>query len=243
MLDDREYMYPLETDTIMVKNFLNLKTFGDLLDICDEDMALLNPSIKQKSVPQSSKYFSVRIPSDRMEVFLADRSFILDSASRTGRKELEYLARNTEGSTYGRDKIIHRVRSGDVLGRIAGTYHVSVADIKKWNNLYSNTIRVGQNLKIWLTPNAAASAVASVIQTAPRQSVTENGTKYYIVQPGDTLWDISKSYNDLSIEKIKKLNNLKSNNIKPGQKLVIGKAVRFFRLLLFIFGYRYLIFN
>jgi membrane-bound lytic murein transglycosylase D len=221
LLDDSEYMYSLVTDTIMVRNFLNLKTFGDLLGICEEDMALLNPSIKQKSVPQSPKYFSVRIPADRLSAFNSDRNFILDSASRTGRKELEYLARNSVGSTYGRDKIIHRVRSGDVLGKIAQTYRVRITDIKKWNNLHSNTIRVGQRLNIWLTPNSS-TAVASAKPSGPRQSIIENGTKYYIVQPGDTLWDISKSYNDLSIEKIKELNNLKSNNIKPGQKLVIG---------------------
>jgi membrane-bound lytic murein transglycosylase D len=184
-------------------------------------MLLLNPSVKQKSVPQGTKYFSVRIPSDKLEAFQSNRIYILDSASRTGKKELEYLARNSEGSTYGRDKIIHRVRSGDVLGKIARSYHVSVNDIKKWNELHSNTIRVGQKLNIWLTPNAATAALA-VKQPTVTQNIIENGTKYHIVQPGDTLWDISKSYNDMSIEKLKKLNNLKSNDIKPGQKLVVG---------------------
>ena len=221
ILDDSEYMYPVATDTIMVKNFLNLNTFGNLLDICEEEMLLLNPSVKQKSVPQSTKYFSVRIPADKLDALQSNRTYILDSASRTGKKELEYLARNSEGSTYGRDKIIHRVRSGDVLGKIAQSYHVSVNDIKKWNELHSNTIRVGQRLNIWLTPNAATAALA-VKQPTATQNIIENGTKYHIVQPGDTLWDISKSYNDMSIEKLKKLNNLKSNDIKPGQKLVVG---------------------
>jgi membrane-bound lytic murein transglycosylase D len=47
-------------------------------------------------------------------------------------------------------------------------------------------------------------------------------TKTYIVQPGDTLWDISKKLPGLTVEKIKTLNNLKSNNLKPGQKLIVG---------------------
>jgi membrane-bound lytic murein transglycosylase D len=46
--------------------------------------------------------------------------------------------------------------------------------------------------------------------------------KVYYVQPGDTLWDISRMYEGLSVEKIKKLNKLTSNKIKPGQKLIIG---------------------
>ena len=221
ILEDSEYLYPMETDTLLVRNFLNLTTLANLLDVCEEDMEFLNPSIKRKSVPQSSKFFSVRIPSDKMEVLDANRSFILDSASRTGKKELERLAKNSVGSTYGRDKVIHRVRSGDVLGRIAQRYHVRVSDIKKWNKLHSNTIRVGQRLNIWLVPNAYTASVKKNKPTV-KQDLVVNGTKYHVVQPGDTLWDISKTYSDMSIEKLKKLNNLKSNNIKPGQKLVVG---------------------
>lgn len=221
IMDDDEYMHLMETDTLMVKHFLNLGVLGNLLDICEEDMELLNPSIKQKSVPESNAYISVRIPSDKMDLLNENRAFYLDSASRTGKKELELLAKKSIGSTYGRDKVIHRVRSGDVLGRIAQRYHVRVSDIKKWNNLRSNTIRVGQKLNIWLVPSSY-TASAKVSKPTIKQTMVENGTKYHIVQPGDTLWDISKVYNDLSIEKLKKLNNLKSNSIKPGQKLVVG---------------------
>jgi len=220
-LDDEEFIYPIETDTIMVRDFLNLTTLAEMLDVCEEDMIYLNPSIKRKAVPQSSKYFAVRIPADKMEILVQNRSFILDSASRSGKKELEYLARNSVGSTYGRDKVIHRVSSGDVLGTIAQRYHVRVSDIKKWNNLNSNTIRIGQRLNIWLTPNSYTASVEEKKPTQEQNTVI-NGTKYHIVQPGDTLWDISKAYSDMSIEKLKKLNNLKSNKITPGQKLVIG---------------------
>lgn len=220
-MDDSEYLYPMATDTIMVRNFMNLKTVGEMIDVCEEDMEFLNPAIKRKAVPQTTKYFSVRLPADKMEYFNTNRVEILDSASRTGKKELEYLARNSVGSTYGRDKVIHRVRSGDVLGRIAQRYHVRVSDIKKWNKLHSNTIRVGQRLNIWLVPNSYTATVAQKKPTV-KQNMVVNGTKYHIVQPGDTLWDISKAYSDMSIEKLKKLNNLKTNNIKPGQKLVIG---------------------
>lgn len=192
-----------------------------MLDICEEDMERLNPSIKRKAVPQSNKYFSVRIPADKMEEFQARRFMILDSASRTGKKEIDQLAKNSIGSTYGRDKVIHRVRSGDVLGKIAQRYHVRVSDIKKWNNLRSNTIRVGQKLNIWLVPNSYSAAIAQKKPTV-KQNLVVDGKKFHVVQPGDTLWDISKAYSNMSIEKLKKLNNLKTNNIKPGQKLVVG---------------------
>ena len=49
-----------------------------------------------------------------------------------------------------------------------------------------------------------------------------NNYVYIKLGPGDTLWDISRKYDGLSIEKLKKMNNLKSNKITPGQKLLIG---------------------
>lgn len=220
ILDDSEFIRPFLTDTIMVKEYLNLKTLGAMLDICDEDMIYLNPSIKRNAIPQSSKHFSVRIPSDKMVILNEKRKYILDSASKIGRKELESLAKNSVGSTYGRDKVIHKVRSGDVLGKIAQRYHVRVSDIKKWNKLHSNTIRVGQRLNIWLSSNSYP--VTARKQTIVKQNMVIDGTKYHIVQPGDTLWDISRIYSKMSIDDLKKLNNLKSNSIKPGQKLVVG---------------------
>lgn len=221
ILDESEYLYYMDTDTIMVRNFTNVNTIAQMLDICENDLEMLNPAIKRSAVPETGKYFAIRLPADKMAALNENRTEILDSASRSGKKEIEYLARNTVGSTYGRDKIIHRVRSGDVLGKIAGQYHVKVTDIKKWNNLHSNTIRIGQKLDIWLLPGAYAASKPEPKPTV-KQEMVINGTKYHIVQPGDTLWEISKTYSNVSIEQIKKMNNLKSNNIKPGQKLVIG---------------------
>jgi len=43
----------------------------------------------------------------------------------------------------------HVVRRGDTLIGIAQQYGVSVANVKAWNNLRSNTIRIGQRLKIF----------------------------------------------------------------------------------------------
>ncbi len=229
VLEDEEYDYPIEYDTIMVKSAVKLSTIADLLNVCHDDMEIINTAIKNQTLPESKKYYTINIPSDTYEYFTQNRSFILDSAAKTGKKELELLAKKT-GSTYGRDKIVHRVRSGDVLGRIAQRYHVRVTDIKRWNNLHSNTIRVGQKLNIWTNHGAYASvaksnnttSTLSVTPAVAKKSIVVNGTKYHIVQPGDTLWDIVKAYDNLTVEKIKTINNLKTNKIKPGQKLVVG---------------------
>jgi membrane-bound lytic murein transglycosylase D len=103
---------------------------------------------------------------------------------------------------------------------------VRVGDIKNWNNLNSNTIRIGQRLNIWVLPSNrdyTPTAVASN-QQAPKATevMLPPDAKIYTVQPGDTLWDISRKFEGLTIEKIKTLNNLKSTKLQPGQKLIIG---------------------
>ena len=128
------------------------------------------------------------------------------------------IANYDRTSTYGKEKHIYKVRSGDVLGLIAQRYRVRVSDIKKWNNLRSNTIRVGQNLAIWKAPGFSEERA----KATPTQPVDVPANKIHVVRNGDTLWDISQMYKGLSIQKIKELNNLKSNTIKPGQKLRIG---------------------
>jgi membrane-bound lytic murein transglycosylase D len=221
IIPEEEYQYQMASDTVMVKNFTNLKTVAHCLDICEDDLETLNLSLKRNVLPEGAKRFIIRLPSDKMDAFRKDRKEILDSAGKVGKKRIEYLARNSVGSTYGRHKVVHKVRSGDVLGKIAMQYHVRVADIKKWNNLRSNTIRIGQRLNIWLLPHGYQATAQKPRKQEP-QNVVINGSKFHVVQPGDTLWDISRLYQNVSIEQIKKLNDLKSNKIKPGQKLMIG---------------------
>lgn len=223
-LQPEEMLYPLPFDTIQVQHFLNFQSLARQLNVCDEELRLLNPSIKHGALPDLKKPYTVRIPAYRFEYFAENRTTILDSAAREGKKQIEYLARNSVGSTYGREKITYRVRSGDVLGTIAGRFHVRVSDIRRWNNLHSNMIRVGQRLNIWLKPHFAANYSPKPKNRQPAQPKTSivNGKKYHIVQEGESLWSISRIYENLTIDKLKKLNQLSTNKIKPGQKLLVG---------------------
>jgi membrane-bound lytic murein transglycosylase D len=209
--------YRIETDTIHVQNYLHLETLASQLNLCSEDLTKLNPSLKRGIVPKEAKRYVVNIPKDVKPFFIENRLSIIDTAGKVGQNEVQYLARNTQGSTYGREKIYYKVRSGDVLSLIAEKYNVGLYDLKSWNNLSGNTIHIGQNLAIWQKPGYIAQQ-----KSQPIMKKMPYGSKTYIVQPGDTLWDISRKFEGLSIEKIKSLNELESNNIKPGQKLIIG---------------------
>lgn len=218
-----EPAYLMEHDTLMVKGFVNLKSLSTELDFCYEDIQALNPHLKRFGVKTVNQSYPVRLPKDKIEVARMNRDSLLLVASAEGKKELEYMARNSVGSTFGREKHVYRVKSGDVLGTIAQRYRVRVSDIKKWNKLSSNTIRIGQHLNIWVYPGTQVKTASAKkpAQTSPA-TLNFDGKKTYIVQPGDTLWDIANKYQGLDIEKIKKMNKLKSDRIKPGQVLIVG---------------------
>jgi membrane-bound lytic murein transglycosylase D len=211
--------YRMASDTIMISGYLNLKTLANSLDICYDDLKSLNPNLKRFGIKTNGKNYPINLPEDKVESFRADRNNMI-ALAQNGQKDLEYMARNSVGSTFGRDKVVYKVRSGDVLGTIAERHKVRVSDIRKWNGLSGNLIRVGQRLNIWVYPGTQPTT-ASVKKVNP-VIIDYTGRKVYTVQPGDTLWDIAKKYEDLNIDKIKKLNKLKSNKIMPGQKLIIG---------------------
>lgn len=221
-----------EFDTVLVSQYFHLETFSSQLDICLDDLLKLNPDIKRGALPEGTRDFALKVPVDMKEKIVSNRVFLYDTAGKVGKAEMEYLARNTPGSTFGRERISYRVQIGDVLGTIAQRHHVRVSDVKSWNNLNSNLIRVGQRLNIWVLPtytsqtkdlyaSARTASATSRVATTPKISI-KDGQRIYYVQPGDTLWDIARSQPNLSIEQIKKLNNLSSSNIKPGQPLIIS---------------------
>lgn len=100
----------------------------------------------------------------------------------------------------------YTVKSGDTLWTISRVYGLTVDELKKLNNLTSNTLSVGQTLKISSTKEP----------TIP----PEGSTNYYIVRSGDSLWNIAQKYNT-TVDAIKRLNNLSSDNLSIGQKLFI----------------------
>lgn len=101
----------------------------------------------------------------------------------------------------------HTVKSGETLSKIASTYKCTVTDLKKWNNLNSTTINVGQTLKVYPIENVSSTSSSS-------------GSSTYTVKSGDNLWEIAKKFNT-TVDKLRKLNNMKSDNLNVGQKLKV----------------------
>lgn len=110
--------------------------------------------------------------------------------------------------------IYHVVKSGETLHQISQKYGCSIDEIKAWNNLKDNNIKINQRLIVSRT-NPSKDTIGKQNQT-PKSKF-----KYYTVKEGDTLWEIAQQFDGVTVSDIKKLNNLKSNSIKKGQRLKI----------------------
>lgn len=97
------------------------------------------------------------------------------------------------------------VKSGDTLWSIAKKYGVSVDELKEKNNLNSNALSINQVLLI-----------PTVLEEVPEEETGE----YYTVVSGDTLYSIANKYG-LTVDELKSLNNLSSNLLSIGQRLLV----------------------
>lgn len=124
------------------------------------------------------------------------------------------------GITVDKTEKIHTVKKGETLSAIARKYLASVAEIKTWNNLTSNTIYSDQKLVIYpKSGNYHTPQPVVPIQKSLKTSST-NSANLHTVQDNETIYSISRKYNMTTTE-LKTLNNLKDNSIKAGQKLKI----------------------
>ena len=113
----------------------------------------------------------------------------------------------------------HKVKQGDTLSGIAQKAKISVAELKRLNNLSSNNLKLGQVLVV--SKSSGSSKTAKV--TAPSgkaQATTASAT--HKVKKGDTLSEIARKAK-ISVAELKRLNNLSGNNLKLGQVLVVSK--------------------
>ena len=209
--------YPVPCEIVTTNQFIYLKAFAEESGIDLQVLKQLNPAIKKEAIPAHAKDYPLRIPKSEMENYRANKARILAKA-KAGKTEFEKMSKNMPGSTFGREKVVYRVRSGDVLGKIARRHRVRLADLKVWNSISGSMIRIGQRLNIWIGPDYYSKT------TRPQKILNQPipHSKLHIVKSGDTLWDISRMYKGLTIDKIKQLNSLRSNNLKPGMQLRIG---------------------
>lgn len=177
------------------------------------------------------KYYQRRLPSDtskdyyfihrntgNLEPLIVEYGFIDDT------KDVEFLKENYKelaeavisavanyiGVPYtppeGITTNTYVVQKGDSLYSIANKLGTTVSELKKENNLTSNTLQIGEVLRI------------------PTKEIYEGEENVYIVQKGDTLYSVAMA-NNTTVDELKRINNLTSNILSTGQLLKIPSAL------------------
>jgi len=111
----------------------------------------------------------------------------------------------------------HVVEKGETLFSISRKYNVPPDDIKKWNNLQTNVITVGQVLEI-------KKYKENSLSTLPENKISSPEEKLYEVKKGETLYALSRKFN-VSVDDIITWNKLDDLSLKEGQQLRIKNPV------------------
>ena len=209
----------IATDTIRVKKMITIEQVSRILNIPEAELSFLNPSYKLGIIPviQDEDYV-LRLPLTAIGPFVANEDAIYGVASQEFNDREKPLPELFEQDS----KIRYRVKSGDYLGKIAERYGVGVSQIRRWNGLRNDNLRVGQRLIIYARTPARTSNSGS--STAATTTADSSGDKIYTVKQGDSLWSIAQKFPGVSVQNIKNWNYISSNNLKPGMKLKVSKG-------------------
>ncbi len=161
---------PFATDTVWIDKELHLRQVSKVLDIPITILRELNPQYKHDILPAGPKICILKLPVSYGDKFRLYRDSIFrykDSVVMASRQSTitfpnaYYYPGNEQRSSTGKNPVYHTVRSGETLGAIADRYHVTITDLKTWNHLKSNLLRVGQQLLVFTAQKAGSSSGAN----------------------------------------------------------------------------------
>ena len=140
---------PAQTDTFEVRRNLHFKQISEVVGVPLDDLRFLNPKYYNDIIPGSAGVCTVTVPYSWSPAWLA-----ADPDSLYRHKASEYLPDRilkdiASGAASSGGRVEYKVKSGDTLSGIASRYHTSVKQLKQWNHLRSDALRIGQIIYIY----------------------------------------------------------------------------------------------
>lgn len=238
-------------DTILVKDALSFNQISEFLSIPIDQVKFLNPAYKEGIIPATpDKKYVVRIPKDKTADFINNEKALYQFKTKQGLEREKMLATIKTAT----ERTVHIVKRGESLGKIANKYHCKVSDIKKWNGLKKNMIKQGQRIVIYPTGTVPKKQVVANTDSKPKITQVKSDTSItavaqaqikqdtnssiipkdepkkaeeivHVVRKGENLGLIAKN-NNLTVNELMAINNLKNSKLNIGQKLIIsGSAI------------------
>ena len=208
----------VETDTIRVKQMITLDQVSEFTGVKIETLQFLNPSYKLDIIPYiKGKNYTLRLPREVVGAFVNNEQQMYAFAKAEFNEREKPLPQLIKSDT----KTRYKVRQGDYLGKIARKFGVRVSQIKRWNGLRSNNLKIGQRLTIY--PRNPSGVTKKAVKANKKSSANFNG-KTYKVKSGDSLWSISQKFPGVSVQNIKEWNDISGTNLNPGMTLRVSKS-------------------
>ncbi len=170
-----------EASEIKVHKGISLKKLSKVLKVSRKTLKTLNPDIRWDYVSKRRKGFRLYVPK---------------KVEKVAKAKIEGMPAGRSYRRLASETVVHKVRRGESLYKIARKYNTTIRKIKRDNRLRRNRIFVGQKLQV----------------RGPAKAVT------YRVKRGDNLSTIAARHG-LSVSQLKRINGLRSNKIFVGQKL------------------------
>lgn len=238
--------FPIATDTIMLHKDIHLGQISEVMGIPYGEIKALNPEYRTGLVPATSKSMAITLPIS----YLGD---FIDLADSIRNYKPELISKNMDVdptrsssvpvSVPGKTKLVYTVKEGDNLGYIAEWFNVGLSDLRYWNDIYGNIIRIGQKINVFVDPNKtdfysrinemtfaqkqATKGIAvpnNVQQAQVTEEIVEGDYIIHVVRNGDTIWDIVKMYAGATTTEV-----LALNNISDPQKIQVGQRLKIMR--------------
>ncbi|MBE7177081.1 MAG: transglycosylase SLT domain-containing protein [Mucilaginibacter polytrichastri] len=222
-IEFRESEFAINTDTIMVDKFIQLKTIADVLELSPEAIGRYNPSYKKQVIngtPEEPRRLIVpqidRMHYGALYAALNNSENTMEPQAVFASNDDSYPNRR-KGAVATGNTAYHKVRPGENLSVIASKYGVEVQDIKAWNRLRGSQVIVGQRLLV-------ASSGKGRYEAPARAAAVKASFATYKVKPGDTLSDIAEKFEGTTVKELKADNGLKSSKLQAGTILKIKRG-------------------
>ncbi len=235
-------------DTVNINHDMHFDQIAACVNISKKDLRFLNPQYKRDLVPAKNKTRHILLPVEYIADFVRaeDTIHLYKDSVYLNPEKIAYSPSESSAGTYpaasqpaGTKALTYTIKPGDAIGLIASWYDVSISELKAWNGLYTNTIRAGAKLTIYV-PEAKAASYAMVDKMSKAAKQKREGVhpetgkaipepmdpnyEYYTVQSGDNPWIISQKYPGIEVNDILELNGISNaSSLRVGQKLKIRK--------------------
>ncbi len=173
----------LVTDTVHVDEMVHFQQISEILSVPVDEIRALNPQYKIDIIPGNTGTQTLRLPMDAALAFECNKDsicayrandFLVNNRRIVSVGGSSYSSGSSESGSVRTRTVVHKVRSGETLSKIANRYGITVSELKSWNRLRSNSVKRGQSLRIRIeTVNYSSSSQKSETETAEKVEKVE----------------------------------------------------------------------